>query len=176
MQEMIKFSSLVLFLSVFVIVTASTDTAAQIREPSKASKAFIKTSSEEVATLSKQLEKLGGNRQHDILPAAGSQTRIAVFRDQKRVDDLFEVHDGSDDIMYVLEGKGFLLLGGSLIDPKEISSGEWRSSAAEGTQKVELKKGDVVMIPRGTVHQRTVTGKGISLLFIKVFAENQPAT
>jgi quercetin dioxygenase-like cupin family protein len=67
-----------------------------------------------------------------------------------------------------------LLLGGSLVEPNEISTGEWRAKSSTGGQKVSIKKGDLIVVPRGTPHQRTVIGKGFSMILIKVFAEVQP--
>jgi mannose-6-phosphate isomerase-like protein (cupin superfamily) len=71
----------------------------------------------------------------------------------------------------VLDGKATLYLGGTLGEPNEISVGEWRSKTASGGQQVTIQKGDLIVVPRGTVHQRTVTGKGFSMILIKVFAE-----
>jgi mannose-6-phosphate isomerase-like protein (cupin superfamily) len=119
----------------------------------------------------RELEKKSGNTNYDIIPAAGTQMRVAVFHDEKRENDNFEVHDMSDDIYYVLEGAATLSLGGSLSDAKEISPGEWRSKTATGGQQVKIDKGDLIVVPRGTVHQRTVTGKGFSMILIKVFAD-----
>jgi mannose-6-phosphate isomerase-like protein (cupin superfamily) len=101
------------------------------------------------------------------------QTRIAVFHDEKRENDMFEVHDSADDIYYVLGGKATLALGGELIEASEISPGEWRAKTVSGGNNFEIKKGDVVFVPRGTVHQRTVTGKGFSMILVKVFATDQ---
>lgn len=97
--------------------------------------------------------------------------RVAVFHDEKRENDNFELHDASDDIYYVLKGTATLMLGGTLSDAKEISPGEWRSKTAGGGQQVRIQKGDLIVVPRGTVHQRTVIGKGFSMILIKVFAE-----
>src|SRR5213076_2637829 len=105
------------------------------------------------------LEKQPGNKNDDFAAAAGTQMRVAVFHDEKRVDDNVEVHDASDDIYYVLDGTATLMLGGELDSPKEVSPGEWRSKAATGGQKVVIKKGDLIVVPRGTPHQRTVTEK-----------------
>ena len=65
------------------------------------------------------------------------------------------------------------MLGGELVDPIETAAGEWRSKTASGGQKVVIKKGDLVVVPRGTPHQRTVAGKGLSMILIKVFANRQ---
>lgn len=143
----------------------------QTRQPSTSSKPFVVKTKQQVADIYRQLEKQDGNKNQDVVPASGVQMRVAIFHDEKRENDNFEVHDASDDIYYVLEGEATLMLGGSLTAPNEISAGEWRSKVATGGQKVTIKKGDLIVVPRGTVHQRTVTGKGFSMILIKVFAE-----
>ena len=144
---------------------------AQTRKPVQASKPFVIKTNQQVSDIYKDLGKQDGNKQFDVVPAAGTQMRVAVFHDEKRENDLYEVHDASDDIYYVLEGEATLMLGGSLIEPNEISAGEWRAKSASGGQKVAIRKGDLIIVPRGTVHQRTVSGKGFSMILIKVFAE-----
>jgi mannose-6-phosphate isomerase-like protein (cupin superfamily) len=148
--------------------------SAQSRVPSTASKPFVVKTKQQVADMYRELEKQGGNKNADVFPAPGTQMRVAVFYDEKRENDNFELHDASDDIYYVLEGKARLMLGGMLSEPREISPGEWRSKTASGGQAVEIKKGDLIVVPRGTVHQRTVTRKGFSMILIKVFAEKAP--
>ncbi|HKX84749.1 MAG TPA: hypothetical protein VJL58_11055 [Pyrinomonadaceae bacterium] len=147
---------------------------AQSAGPITASRPFIVKTKQQVADIEKEIAAQEGNKQHDIIAQAGNQMRVAVFHDDKRENDLFEVHDLSDDIYYVLDGTATLFLGGSLSEPNQISPGEWRSKSAGGGQKVDIKKGDLVVVPRGTVHQRTVTGKGFSMILIKVFAQEQP--
>ena len=148
---------------------------AQTRKPSTPSKPFVIKTKQQVADIYRESEKQQGNKQTDVFPAPGTQMRVAVFHDEKRENDLFEVHDASDDIYYVLEGEATLALGGSLSEANEISPGEWRSKTAAGVQQVRIKKGDLIVVPRGTVHQRTVTGKGFSMILIKVFAETVKA-
>jgi mannose-6-phosphate isomerase-like protein (cupin superfamily) len=144
--------------------------SAQSRGPSNASKPFVVKTKQQVTDMYRELGKQDGNKNADVFPAPGTQMRVAVFHDEKRENDNFEVHDASDDIYYVLEGKATLMLGGSLSDAKEISPGEWRSKTASGGQQVNIRKGDLIVVPRGTPHQRTVTGKGFSMILIKVFA------
>ena len=149
-------------------------TAAQERKPSTATRPFVVKTQQQVTDIQKALEQKSGNTNDDIVAAAGIQMRVAVFHDEKRVDDNVELHDTSDDIYYVLDGTATLMLGGTLDSPKEISPGEWRAKTATGGQKFVIQKGDLVVVPRGTPHQRTVTGKGFSMILIKVFAAEQP--
>jgi len=157
---------------IFVLcVSASTQT----RQPSTAARPFVVKTKQQVVDIQKALEGQPGNKNEDIVGAAGMQMRVAVFHDEKRENDPVEVHDTSDDIYYVLKGTATLMLGGSQVDATEISPGEWRAKTATGGQKVVIKKGDLIIVPRGTPHQRTVTGKGFSMILIKVFAGQQPA-
>src|SRR5260221_513826 len=116
---------------------------AQTRQPSTATRAFAVKTAQQITDIQTSLEKQPGNKVEDIVPQAGMQTRVAIFHDEKRENDLVELHDGSDDYYYVLDGTATLMLGGKLDDPKEVSPGEWRAKIATGGQKVEIKKGDL---------------------------------
>ncbi len=158
--------------SIFLL---SVPALAQERKPLVARSQVVIRSKQAIGDMQKALEKRPGNTNQDIVAAAGMQTRIAVFHDEKREGDLNEVHDGSDDIYYVLDGTATLVLGGSLVDAREISPGEWRAKTATDGQTYTIKKGDLVFVPRGTPHQRTVTGKGFSMILVKIFNDPQPS-
>jgi len=145
----------------------------QARQPSSPSSPFYIKSKAQIEEISKELEKQKGNQNKDIVPAKGAQMRVAVFHDEDRKDDLYELHDNSDDIYYVLDGEATLALGGELVEPNEISPGEWRSKTVKGGNPFVIKKGDLIVVPRGTVHQRTAAGDGFSMILIKVFAAKQ---
>jgi mannose-6-phosphate isomerase-like protein (cupin superfamily) len=148
--------------------------AAQSRTPSTPAREFEVRTGRQIVDVIKDLETKEGNQQFDVVASKGIQMRVAVFHDEKRENDLFEVHDSSDDIYYVLEGEAVLMLGGTLVEPNETAPGEWRSKTGSGGQRVTIKKGDMVVVPRGTPHQRTVAGKGFSMILIKVFEARQP--
>jgi len=158
-----------------VILGVSIAASAQTRQPSTSKSPIVVKSKQQVSDIQKVLEKKPGNTNEDVVAASGMQTRVAIFHDSKRENDMNEVHDGSDDVYYVLEGNATLLLGGTLVDPKEVSPGEWRAKTATGDQRYAIRKGDLIFVPRGTPHQRTVTGKGFSMILIKIFSEQQPA-
>jgi lysophospholipase L1-like esterase len=44
-----------------------------------------------------------------------------------------------------------------------------------GGQKVVINKGDLIIVPRGTPHQRSTTGQNFTMILIKVFADPRPA-
>lgn len=147
---------------------------AQTRQPAAAAKPVVLKTRQQIDDVMRSLARQDGNKNEDVVAASGVQMRVAVFHDNRRENDPIEVHDTSDDIYYVLEGTATLLLGGSLVAPNEISPGEWRAKSSTGGQKYEIRKGDLIVVPRGTPHQRTVTGKGFSMILIKVFENRQP--
>jgi len=163
-----------LITAVLSLLVLALGVSAQVRKPSTPAGPFVVKNKQQVSDIQNALKQKSGNANEDIVAAAGMQTRVAIFQDKNRVNDLNEVHDGSDDIYYVLEGTATLMLGGTLVEPNEISPGEWRAKTATGGEAVKIKKGDLIFVPRGTRHQRTVTDKKFSMILIKIFETKQP--
>lgn len=143
---------------------------AQVRQPTKPLKPFIVKTAQSVNDLEKSLRD--GNKVEDLIGGEGMQLRVAVQHDKLRENVDAEVHDASDDVYYVLDGTAKLTLGGSLENPREATPGEWKSKTIIGGTTFEIKKGDLIIVPRGTPHQRiSIKGKEFSMILIKVFAE-----
>ena len=168
--------------SLLAVLVAAGAVAAQ-RQPSTATKPFVVRSKQSVTDLEKKLagDKTDADPKNptltkveDIVASAGMQTRVAIQHDHRRSGDMVELHDRSDDVYYVIKGQATLELGGTLVDPKEASPGEWKAKTVNGAQSVVIREGDIVFVPRGTPHRRTVTGKGFSMILIKIFAVDQP--
>jgi mannose-6-phosphate isomerase-like protein (cupin superfamily) len=142
---------------------------AQARQPSAPIRPFVVKTRQSLSDLEKSLR--GENKVEDLTGGAGTQLRVAVQHDHKREMAEAESHDDSDDVYYVLEGAARLTLGGRLENPREASPGEWRATSIVGGQTFELKKGDLIVVPRGTPHHRINSkGKEFSLILIKIFA------
>ena len=79
----------------------------------------------------------------------------------------FEWHEGRDHIVQILDGSTVYELGGT---PKGThgnngKAGEYLAPESEGATKLTLKKGDMLTIPRGTLHKRT-TPDSVTFLLI----------
>lgn len=147
---------------------------AQARQPATPIRPFIVKTAQSLADLEKSLRN--ENKTEDLTGGEGTQLRVAVQHDKKRDTSEAESHDDSDDVYYVLEGAAQLTLGGKLENPREASTGEWRAGRIVGGQTFEIKKGDLIVVPRGTPHHRVNSrGKEFSLILIKIFAEPLPA-
>lgn len=159
--------------TLLLIAGLSLAAAAQGRQPSTAIRPFVVKTKQSLAELEKKLSV--DNKVEDVIGGPGMETRVAIQHDKNRVGYDAEVHDKSDDVYYVLKGKATLVLGGTLDSPREATPGEWKSKSITGGQTIEIKEGDLIVVPRGTPHQRTVTGKGFSMILIKVFEDPLPA-
>ena len=147
---------------------------AQNREPSMATRPFTVKTKQSVADLERNLR--GENKVKDLIGGEGMQLRVAIQHDEKKDTALAELHDASDDVYYVLEGSAQLTLGGTLDNPKEQSPGECRSGKIIGGTTFTIKKGDLIIVPRGTPHHRINSkGKTFSLILIKIFKDPLPA-
>lgn len=62
-----------------------------------------------------------------------------------------ELHTGSADEFFVVQGHATLTTGGNIVNPRGV--GEVRGDSIQGGTRVSLKEGDVVHIPAKTPHQ-----------------------
>lgn len=143
------------------------------KKPSTAIRPYIVKTKQSMADLEKSLQS--DNKAQDLIGGEGMQLRVAMQHDKSRPTADAELHDASDDVYYVLEGAALLTLGGTLESPREASKGEWRSKTIQDGQTFTIKKGDLIIVPRGTPHQRiTLKGKEFSMILIKIFAAPLP--
>ncbi len=153
--------------SILVAVIA-TVTLAQ-RQPSQATRPFVVMSAQSLDDLQKTLQP--DNKTSELIDSVGMQLRVAVQHERNRAGAAAELHDASDDVYYVLSGSATLVLGGKLDSPKETDPGEWRSPRIIEGKTFEIKKGDLVVVPRGTPHQRSTENKDFDMILIKIYAE-----
>ena len=159
------------FASLLSISAAAQVTPQPVREPSSPLRPFIVLQAQSLSDLE---QKIGtDNKVEELTGGEGMQLRVAIQHDKSRPTALAELHDASDDVYYVLEGSATLTLGGKLDAPHEDSPGEWKSQKIVGGQTFEIKKGDLIVVPRGTPHQRT--GKEFTMILIKIYAKPLPA-
>jgi mannose-6-phosphate isomerase-like protein (cupin superfamily) len=78
-----------------------------------------------------------------------------VFKAQLAVRDesgQVEQHADWNDYMIVQEGTATLTYGGTTVDAKEVAPGETRGSSIAGGQTIQMRPGDVIIIPAGMPH------------------------
>lgn len=159
-------------LSIATSFVASAQNESTDRKPSKAIRPFVVMSGQSLADVEKKLQP--SNKVEELIGGEGMQVRVAIQHEKDIAGANGELHDASDDVYFVLEGSATLTLGGTLDAPRESEPGEWRSPHITGGQTVQIKKGDLIVVPRGTPHQRSTKGQDFTMILIKIFAEPRP--
>jgi mannose-6-phosphate isomerase-like protein (cupin superfamily) len=70
----------------------------------------------------------------------------------------FEWHEHRDHVFQILDGSTVYELGGTPKGAHSKAPGEWNAPQSEGHQTVNLSKGDMLVIGRGTPHRRITSG------------------
>jgi mannose-6-phosphate isomerase-like protein (cupin superfamily) len=159
--------SLNLFGFAFLLIISAITVSAQ-RKPTEATRPVVVMSAQSLDDLKQKLQP--GNKTEELIDSAGMQLRVAVQHETNKTGAAAELHDASDDVYYVLDGGATLVLGGRLDSPKEVEPGEWRSPRIIEGKTYEIKKGDLVVVPRGTPHQRSTANKDFTMILIKIYA------
>ena len=160
--------SLNLFVLAFVLIISAITVSAQ-RKPSEATRPVVVMSAQSLDDLKQKLKP--GNKTEELIESAGMELRVAVQHENNRTGAAAELHDASDDVYYVLEGGATLVLGGKLDAPREVEPGEWRSPRIIDGKTFEITKGDLVVVPRGTPHQRSTANKDFTMILIKIYED-----
>jgi len=63
-----------------------------------------------------------------------------------------EVHEKTNHIFIVTEGKATFVTGGTLVNPRQTAPGQTRAASVDGGTIYHLEKGDVITVPAGTPH------------------------
>jgi mannose-6-phosphate isomerase-like protein (cupin superfamily) len=155
----------------FFILISTVAVVAQ-RKPSEATRPVVVMPAQSLSDLKEKLKP--GNKTEELIDSAGMELRVAVQHESNKTGAAAEVHDASDDVYYVLEGSATLVLGGRLDAPKEIEPGEWRSPKIIDGKTFEITKGDLVVVPRGTPHQRSTAKQDFTMILIKIYAAPLP--
>lgn len=87
-----------------------------------------------------------------VLEDGSNGENYMVHASRREKPGMSEVHELDTDIIYVLDGNATFVTGGRSVDPKMVAPNEYRGSFVEGGESRQLKKGDVVIVPKGTPH------------------------
>ncbi|SNT09641.1 hypothetical protein SAMN05421770_104145 [Granulicella rosea] len=83
---------------------------------------------------------------------------IVLTVEEKKSAKEFEWHEGRDHIFQVVEGETRYEIGGTPKGAHSSKPGEWNAPESVGSTTMILKKGDMLVIPRNTLHKRSTEG------------------
>jgi quercetin dioxygenase-like cupin family protein len=134
---------------------------------------FVKTAAS-LADLEKTLEGKGSHG-GDLLKPGATALEIVWRHEEDHEGKELELHDGKDHVFFVTDGQATFTLGGTLLEPREISAGEWRAAKSRDSQTADAHKGDLIFIPHGTVHGRSAKGRRFTMLQLSFWPNGAPA-
>jgi mannose-6-phosphate isomerase-like protein (cupin superfamily) len=123
---------------------------------SAAPQPFQVFTAEKLADAMKSLQAKPGN--DSLYEPKALPLTIVMTTEEKKSQKEFEYHEGRDHIFLILDGATKYELGGTPKDARKTKPGEWLAPASEGATLLTLKKGDMLVIPRGTPHRRSTDG------------------
>lgn len=103
-----------------------------------------------------QLQAKPGNKmlfQSKALPFA-----VTLTTETKKSATEFEYHEGRDHVIQIVEGTTLYEVGGTPKNARNVKPGEWLAPISEGSTAITMKKGDMLILPRGTPHKRSTEG------------------
>ena len=80
---------------------------------------------------------------------------VDLWVEKKNAGKEFEWHEERDHIIQILDGWTEYEVGGKPKGAHSTGPGEWLAPESEGATKYVLKKGDWLILKRGTLHKRT---------------------
>jgi mannose-6-phosphate isomerase-like protein (cupin superfamily) len=111
---------------------------------------------EKLAAAMKALREKPGN--DNLYESKTLPLTIVLTTEEKKSAKEFEYHEGRDHIFLIVDGATKYELGGTPQGAHKTKPGEWLAPASEGATSLTLKKGDMLVIPRGTPHRRSTEG------------------
>ena len=109
-----------------------------------------------------------GFAQGAVLEDGSNGENYMVHASRREKAGMSEVHELDTDIIYVLDGTATFVTGGTSVDPKMVAANEFRGSMIDGGETRQLKKGDVVIVPKGTPHWFKQVGGAFLYYVVKV--------
>ena len=90
---------------------------------------------------------------------------VALTVESNTIDTQFEYHEDRDHLFQILDGETTFEVGGTPQAGHTEKPGQWHAPSSEGTSVHTLRKGDMLLIPRGAPHKRS-TATSVTFLLI----------
>lgn len=111
----------------------------------------------------KALQAKPGN--NNLVDATTMPCTVVLTTETTKSAKEFEWHEGRDHVLQILDGSTVYEVGGTPKDGRNTKPGEWLAPASVGATTLTLKKGDMLVIPRGTPHKRS-TAESVTFMLI----------
>jgi quercetin dioxygenase-like cupin family protein len=121
--------------------------------PAQASVPFQSYTAEQIAAAEKALHEKPGDK--SLFAAPSLPLTVVMTTEVAKKAKEFEWHEGRDHVVQILEGSTLYEVGGTPEGAHTEKAGEWHAPTAKGSKSIMMSKGDMLVIPRGTLHKRS---------------------
>ena len=90
---------------------------------------------------------------------------MALTVEKHKIDKQFEYHEDRDHLFQILDGSTTYEVGGTPQGGHSEQPGQWHSPTSVGASSITLRKGDMLLIPRGMPHKRS-TEQSVTFMLI----------
>jgi len=167
-------TSLVLALIAAVVVMAGQPVTPAAKLPqapaAQADAAMMKTFTT-AADVQGLLAKAKAERKEGQVMAAEHILSLAPYVTNlgyRPVEGAVAVHEKEAELVYVIDGGGTLIIGGTVVGEKRTNEANLSGTAIDGGAVRTIAKGDFAIIPEGTPHQFKPAGGALVLMTMHV--------
>jgi mannose-6-phosphate isomerase-like protein (cupin superfamily) len=139
-------------LAAAVAALPSPSLAAQTPAP-KAPESFRYLPASQLAGALAAVQARPGN--FTVYEAVAVPFNAVLTTEEGRAAPEFEWHEGRDHLVQIVDGSTVYEIGGTPQNGHNTKPGEWLAPVSTGATTLHLKKGDWLIVPRGTPHKRT---------------------
>lgn len=109
-----------------------------------------------------------------VLYTNPSAPRYTVYAQRRDKDGTIEVHQQDTDLIFFMDGSATFVTGGSVVDERTIRPNELSGTDVRGGVERQVSRGDVFIVPKGTVHWFKKVSASISYFAVKVHEPDAP--
>ena len=142
-------------------LTLPNDLVAQTPQTEKAVP-FKSFTAEQIVAATKALDAKPGDT--NLFSDPSLPLTVVLTEEVAKSAKEFEWHEGRDHVVQILEGSTLYEVGGTPEGAHSTKPGEWNAPTAKGSKSIIMSKGDMLVIPRNTLHKRSTEDRVVFTL------------
>ncbi len=123
---------------------------------------FKSFTSEQIAAAIKTLDAKPGD--NSLFSDPSLPLTVVLTEEVAKSAKEFEWHEGRDHVVQIVDGTTLYEVGGTPEGAHSSKPGEWNAPTAKGTKSIIMSKGDMLVIPRMTLHKRSTEDRVVIML------------
>ena len=125
-----------------------------------------------VKEVSDRLEKNIGDK-NILFETMGNWKGHSVYLVLRAATADAEFHQTEEDLYFAVRGHATFVIGGEMVDPKNMPRKQTRAASIRGGAKRDLRPGDVVNVPRAVPHQ-IMLAPGEKFMYYLIKLDEEP--